>query len=127
MNTTLRILSLALTVFACLMGDPISSWALDVQEEATLKLQEQDQSRAAAAERMTAEAAMQSLKIRKLRSVSMTGTLVPRGFRDGDDYSSLPYLLNPDELQTLGMKVDRPEIPKVDWRALKALKRESPV
>jgi hypothetical protein len=79
------------------MGGPIISWALDVQEEATLKLQEQDLSRAAAAERMAADAAMPSLKIRKLQPVSMTDTLVPRGFRDGDDYSSLPYLLNPDK------------------------------
>lgn len=127
MSAVLRILSLVLAVFAGLMGGPIISWAQDVQKEATLKLQKQDLSRAAPAERMAAEAAMQSLKIRKLRPVSMTDTLVPRGFRDGDDYSSLPYLLNPDELQTLGMKAARPEIPKIDWQALRALKREGPV
>ena len=48
-------------------------------------------------------------------------------FRDDDDLSSLPFLLDPDDLKPLGMQVGVQDIPKLDRRALAALKRELPI
>ncbi len=127
MRKILRFSSAVLAISAGFLGSTSISWALDPQAEASLKLQEQDLSRIAATESQPVQAAMQSLKIRKLRPVSVTDNLVPRGFQDGDDYSSLPFLLDADELQKLGMKAARPEIPEIGWHAQMALKRESPV
>jgi len=131
---TLRFLYVMLAVYVCVMGSSAISWALDSQADPTPMLQKQDISPAATRElqqksddAVASRAVKPSQARRAAGSVVTMDTILPPGFRDDDDDSSLPFLLNPVELENLGIKQERQELPKLDRRALAELAREAPI
>lgn len=74
------------------------------------------------------------LQVRKPASRALTASvpvtmreIIPNGFRDDDDYSSLPYILTPSQLTTLGLKREIQRIPEFDRPLMLQRKRESPI
>jgi len=110
------------------------SWALDSPSESSMKVQEQNLSSSAAkSKQLVTKDAVESQAIKPVHikktavSIVTMAELLPPGFRDEDDDSSLPYLLTPTELKKFGVRREIQEIPKLDRRAMAALVRETPI